>query len=262
MYHYQTLYDQLKQMHINPHGILMVHSSMKSIGEVEGGADTVLDVLCHYMKDGLLLFPTHTWGSIDETHTVFDSRTSDSCVGILTNLFYKRPGVVRSLHATHSIAALGKDAEAFIAGEERATTPCPKEGCWSRLYDQEATILFIGCRLNKNTFIHSVEEWHDIPDRLAEKALPLTIFDRNGQEFHVDMHQHHCSFTNDISQRYIKMEEPFAALGALHTAKLGDAPCFVCNAKKMGDITNEFLKKDPTLFADFTPVPTDWYTAI
>ena len=29
-------------------------------------------------------------------------------MGLLTNMFMKRPGVVRSLHPTHSIAAIGK----------------------------------------------------------------------------------------------------------------------------------------------------------
>lgn len=29
--------------------------------------------------------------------------TEEACVGLLTNLFRKRPGVVRSLHPTHSM---------------------------------------------------------------------------------------------------------------------------------------------------------------
>ena len=47
-------------MNIDQNGTIIVHSSMKSIGEVEGGADTVLDAFSEYMKDGLLVFPTHT----------------------------------------------------------------------------------------------------------------------------------------------------------------------------------------------------------
>lgn len=260
MYNYQSLYNDLKKMKLDPRGTLLVHSSMKSIGEVEGGAETVLDVLCDYMKDGLLVFPTHTWNTINEENRVYDSRTASSCVGILTNLFLKRPGVLRSLHATHSVAALGRDAESYIAGEEQANTPCPKNGCWGRLYDRQATILFIGCRLNRNTFIHSVEEWMDIPDRISDWTLPLTILDREGKEYHIDMHRHCCSFSDDISQNYVKLEEPFATLEALYQTTLGDAACLVCNANRMGDLTAEFLQKDPALFADQTPVPTGWYT--
>ena len=40
--------------------------SMKSIGEVEGRADTVLDALIEYFKDGLLLLPTHNGLSLQQ----------------------------------------------------------------------------------------------------------------------------------------------------------------------------------------------------
>lgn len=60
MYNKQDLLKHLKELGINGNGTLLVHSSMKSIGQVEGGADTVLDALSEYMKNGLLVFPTHT----------------------------------------------------------------------------------------------------------------------------------------------------------------------------------------------------------
>lgn len=57
-------------------------------------------------------------------HPVFDSKKEPSCVGILTNLFMKRAGVVRSLHPTHSMAGFGKNAAEYLAGEEYRNTPC------------------------------------------------------------------------------------------------------------------------------------------
>ena len=70
------------------------------------------------MEPGLLVLPTHTWSYINAENPRFYVDDSPSCVGILTELFRKRPGVVCSLHPTHSVAALGKDAEDFIAGNE------------------------------------------------------------------------------------------------------------------------------------------------
>jgi aminoglycoside 3-N-acetyltransferase len=55
MYNKQELLNHLKELGINENGTLLVHSSMKSIGQVEGGADTVLDALSEYMKNGLLV---------------------------------------------------------------------------------------------------------------------------------------------------------------------------------------------------------------
>ena len=68
----------------------------------------MLDTWMEYFKGGLLLLPTHTWKTVNEDHPVFDSKKEPSCVGILTNLFMKRAGVVRSLHPTHSMAGFGK----------------------------------------------------------------------------------------------------------------------------------------------------------
>lgn len=55
MYTYHDLVRDLENLKIDPKGTILVHSSMKSIGPVEGGADTVLDALMDYMKDGLLV---------------------------------------------------------------------------------------------------------------------------------------------------------------------------------------------------------------
>ncbi len=49
---------QVKALGIDPAGTLLIHSSMKSIGPVEGGADAVLDAFSAHMRDGLLILPT------------------------------------------------------------------------------------------------------------------------------------------------------------------------------------------------------------
>ena len=74
--------------------------------KVEGGADTVLDAWIEYFGHGLLLLPTHTWKNINADSPVFNSKETPSCVGLLTNMFLKRDGVIRSLHPTHSMAEL------------------------------------------------------------------------------------------------------------------------------------------------------------
>jgi aminoglycoside 3-N-acetyltransferase len=61
MYTKEDLIKAFKEIGINPEGTLLVHSSMKAVGEVEGRADTVIDAFLEYMQDGLLVFPTHSW---------------------------------------------------------------------------------------------------------------------------------------------------------------------------------------------------------
>lgn len=245
----ESLLEQLKEMGIDPKGTLLVHSSMKAIGEVEGGADTVLDVLCEYMKDGLLVLPTHTWAQMSPTYTVFNVENEPSCVGILTNLFRKRDGVYRSNHPTHSVAAIGRDAKEYISGEELSTTPCSRTGCWGKLYDRDASILFIGCSLKRNTFLHGVEEWENTPDRLAAEPQNFTVVAPDGQIYTVPQYRHQAGNpVFDVSEHYDKMEPVFVQGGAVWYGTLGDAKCIIGSAVRMADITAEYLRRDPKLF--------------
>lgn len=255
MYSKNDLKEHLRAMGIDPHGTLLVHSSLKAIGEVDGGADTVLDALCEYMADGLLVLPTHTWRQMNETYTVFDSRTEPSCVGFLTNLFMRRKGAVRSLHPTHSVAAIGADAASYISGEEHTQTPCPRNGCWGKLYDRKAQILFIGCSLKSNTYLHGVEEWVDTPNRLKPTPQDFTVIDRNGNEHVVTQYRHYTSDpVVDPSEHYDKMEPIFVREGAVTYGRFGDARCILGDAVKMADLTIPYLTADPHLFDDDTPI--------
>jgi aminoglycoside 3-N-acetyltransferase len=257
MYTKQDLIKHLTQLAINPRGVLLVHSSMKAIGPVEGGADIVLDALSDYMADGLLLLPAHSWDEQNLKDGIFDPEREPSCVGILSELFRQRSGVVRSLHPTHSICALGKGAEDFIDGEETATSPCPRHGAWGKLYDWNAQILFLGCPLTRNTYIHGVEEWSDIPNRVDPTPQPIKL--KKGDHI-IDtvLHRHKSPF-NAIHENYDKLELPLVKLGIGHWGHIGDAKAFIVDAKKMADITTEFLARNRNLFLYNDPIPENWY---
>ncbi len=259
MYTKSDILHALTAMQINSHGTLLIHSSMKAVGVVENGADTVLDACIEYMQPGLLVLPTHSWSEESLVDNVYNPLTEPSCVGILTNLFLQRPGVVRSLHPTHSVAAIGKDAAAYVAGEERFGTPCPREGCWGRLYDRKAQVLFLGCSLKRNTFIHGVEEWNAIPERIAEHPRRIKIVMPDGGLTERTMHGHYNSSGN-VSHNYDKLLPAFLALGIARKGQLGDAECYVCDAVGMADFTSALLQRNQDVFLDDTPIPVEWYT--
>lgn len=158
MYTKEDLKRQLETMGLTGKETILIHSSMKAIGEVEDGADTVLDAWMEYFADGLLLLPTHTWANVNAECPVYDYRSTPSCVGLLTNLFRRRDGVVRSLHPTHSLAGFGKGAAEYLAGEDENNTPCTPGGAYDRLKDCGGKILLVGVGHERNTYIHSVEE--------------------------------------------------------------------------------------------------------
>ncbi|MDF9799463.1 aminoglycoside 3-N-acetyltransferase [Catalinimonas alkaloidigena] len=258
MYSREDLIQDIESLGVDAQGTLLIHSSMKAIGEVEGGAETVLDAFIAYMKDGLLIFPTHTWHKDNNKDGIYNPLTEPSCVGILSNLFMQRPGVVRSLHPSHSIAALGKDAEAYTEGEEKSSTPCPREGCWGKLYDRDAQILFLGCSTKSNTYIHSVEEWCDVPERLTEDYHHYRIIKPDGAVVDYSQRNHSKKY-GDVSRNYDKLLKPSLYHGIIREGKIGDAASYLCDARPMAELTLAFLKRAPNLFLDDTPIPEDWY---
>lgn len=247
-----SLMSDLANMGIDPTGTVLVHSSMKSIGDVEGRADTVLDALSDYMREGLLVLPAHTWSYINKDHPRFEAANSPVCVGILPELFRHRPGVIRSLHPTHSVAALGRDAASFTAGDERFDTPCHRQSAWGKLLDRKGQILLVGVDLRRNTFIHGIEEWVDVPDRLTAEPEPLVTVLPDGTEIQVPSRRHQGPFSSEF---FGKVEELLEEKGAMRRGRFGDAEVRICDTVRLMEVLEPVLRENPYLFADDRPLP-------
>ncbi len=251
------LLQDLKSLNIDPSGTVLVHSSMKSIGQVEGGPNAVLEALSEYMRDGLLVLPTHTWAYMKE-NAEFHVGETPSCVGLLSELFRKRPGVARSLHPTHSVAALGRDAAEFVSGDERFDTPCARGSAWGKLLDRRAEILLIGVDLTKNTFIHGIEEWLNIPGRLSDQPAQLYSIKPDGTKITCPVRGH----TAPVWDHYSKVDELLMEKRAMRKGRFGHAEMRVCDTVKMTELLSAMLRIEPDLFLDGTPIHPQRFSAI
>lgn len=261
MYTKEDLMQCLREMGVEGTDAIMVHSSMKSIGEVEGGADTVVDAFMEYFQEGLFMTPTHTWAQMSKAYSTFDPKTEPACVGIIPNIFRKREGVVRSLHPTHSIAAYGKNAGEYIKGEENATTPCPPGGCWDRLREIDAKILLLGVTHARNTYIHSVDEVLGIPDRFTDEPTLMHIVMPDGTVKDVQMYRHHNRIlgTDSFSDQFDKMMQAFYDLGAAKKVKFGDADCILCDAKRIFAVCKKLFSIEENCVIERDVIPENWW---
>ena len=259
MYKKEDLLKDLERMGIEKTDALMVHSSMKSIGEVEGGADTVVDAFMEYLKDGLFMTPTHTWAQMGPSYPFFDPETEPACVGIIPNVFRKKDGVLRSLHPTHSIAAYGPGAADYIKGEENVTTPGMPGGCWSRLLDIDAKILLVGCTHTRNTYMHAVEELLDVPERLTEKPCAFQIKMPDGSVKDVEVYRHYNKVNPHISEEYDKLMEAFYECNAAKKVTLGDAQCILCEARGIYEVMKKVLAHEINCIIDRKEIPREWW---
>ena len=242
MYTIQTLLTDLAALGIDPNGTLMAHLSYKAIGEVEGRGDAVLDALSEYMRGGLLVLPGHTWRNVNAQNPVMDVLYTPVCVGVLPELFRKRPGVRRSLHPTHSLAALGAGADDFAAGEALVNTPCGENGAYYKLWERDAQILLIGVNYTRNTFIHGIEEWEHAKDSIAPEEIDMYVIDYEGRRLYTPQRRHCAPLGSDT---FGKLEAPAMQAGILTIGKFGGADARLTRAQPLRALAAGILKDDP-----------------
>lgn len=150
------LQKKLLAMGVVPGDVLFIHSALAAIGKVEKGADGLLDVLQEAVgEEGTLIFPTFTWVG------PFSAQDSSSSVGILGEIFRHRPGAIRSLHPTHSVAAIGRQAQEFAGDQWVVDTTCGEGSMYLRLAKSNAKVMMLGVDLNRCTLLHAFEDRQD-----------------------------------------------------------------------------------------------------
>ena len=252
----EEIHASLREMGIRPDDTVLMHTSMRAIGEVEGGCDGLIDAFCAYLHDGLYLIPTHTWANVGEENPCFDVRQTPPCIGALPCVAARRADGVRSLHPTHSMTAFGKKAAAFVAGEEQATSPCPARGCWARLAEVGAKILLVGVGLNRNTFIHAIDEMLDLPNRLAP-PIDLTVIDYAGKAHSLSFCKHG---DHTGSENFGNYEAALRHMGALTDGRLGNAHVLCCDAARAtAAICHLWQQADYDLCAAPGEIPPAYY---
>jgi aminoglycoside N3'-acetyltransferase len=170
----------LETIHPPPCRILMVHSSLSQCGTIAGGADTVIAELRRWLGDGgHLAMPTHTYcyPSPDGRVPIFDPARTRSQVGAITNCFWRRPDVVRSIHPSHSLAILGPRAQEFCAGHQNCRTPCGAGTPYDRLIQAHAAVLMFGATLHTYTFFHTAEDAAEVPYLYEPRTYALRYRD-------------------------------------------------------------------------------------
>ncbi len=145
---------------------LLVHSALSKIGPVEGGAEAVIRALLASIgPEATLVMPAYpmpaTMYEWMSDPAPFCLRRSPSRMGALTEVFRNMPGVRRSAHPTHSVAAFGPAAELYTRDHHRVLTPCAPGSPFRIHTDRGGDIVCIGTGIGKITSYHVVEDYID-----------------------------------------------------------------------------------------------------
>ena len=255
----EKLISQLKQFQHIKGKIVTVHTSLKAVGNIEGGGETLLSALIDFFTQdgGLLCVPTHTWD-----RDVYDRREAYSCIGVLPQLAAAHPDAVRTLHPTHSMAVFGgkEKVERFVEREAFADTPANPAGCYGKLFAEDGYVLLIGVGQEKNTYLHCVEEMLHTPNRLTDDKVQKNIIHKDGTEEKRFLYWFDDAIP-DVSVFFPKFEKPFRHYGCIEDGFIGSAKVQLCSARKMyavmekiyqnnrfGELLDNHLAIDETLY--------------
>ena len=222
--------------------VVLAHSALRRLGPVDGGADTVIDALLSVVgPEGTVAVPTHTWATVGRNQPVFHETLSPSGVGALTDVFRQRPEAVRSLHPTHSIAAIGVRARSLVEGHERDDTPCSPVSPYGRIAEWKGKVLLIGKGLECCTFFHCVEEIGGCGSwSLSEHRELFYTIAADARVIEVPSRCHR----NSVSDNYPRLEGYLLSEGILKLTQLGDCPLYCLDAQASAEWLAARLRKN------------------
>jgi aminoglycoside 3-N-acetyltransferase len=228
----EQIVQDIRAMGVRASDLLLVHSSLKSIGHVEGGAETVARAIVEVVSpDGTVFVPTFNFGK----HP-WDPRTTPSFTGAITEAFRHLPGHQRSLQCTHPLSAIGPRAAEILAGHEK-TDPFSVDSPLGKLWKLNAWVLLLGCGHNSSSMIHIAEEALSVP--YLNRTRVQTIID-DDRRYEVTVRR------PGRSDGFYKIDAPLRARGAIIDGNIGEAPSMLVRAGDIVDTAMTMLRNDVT----------------
>jgi aminoglycoside 3-N-acetyltransferase len=241
---FEELVKDFRDLGVQPGDTLLVHSSYKSLGRVEGGPQTVIEALLAALgADGTLIMPTFNFDF--NKGQPWDVRSTPSQMGILTELARKDPRARRVFHPIYSFAILGKQAE--MLGGLRYKSSYERNSVFGKLRDLDGRIMVIGLSYTDSmTFFHHIEQMEGVDYRFL-KQFTGEVTDWDGTT-KVDTFE---MLVRDIDKGVITEVDPMGALmekaGVIKSAKIGEADVKLMKANEVYAFTAREMRRDPHL---------------
>jgi aminoglycoside 3-N-acetyltransferase len=240
--------EVLREFGIKPGDSLIVHSSFRSLGEVEGGPGTVVEALLEAIgPPGNLMLPTFNY-TRPLPDPYYDPNETSCRTGIIPETARKFPGAVRSLHPTHSVAVIGPDAEELT--KDHLSFPTFGKGSpIDRLARRGGKVLLIGVGNITNSMIHVAEEYAGTPKVSWYDPLPvIKVLMPDGTVI-----EHQLDTSPSCSSAFGAMDYPLRRRELLRDAKLNSSKLQLMRGKDVIDCAVEIIQEKPDVLLCASP---------
>jgi aminoglycoside 3-N-acetyltransferase len=231
-------------------GVALVHSSLSSLGQVPGGAETVIRGLLQALgPEGTLLLPALSYEHANPTTPLFDVCNTPSNVGVIPETFRTRPGTLRSVCPTHSVCGVGPRAQALLGEHYLDDTPCGSHSPFRKLPQAGGQLVFLGCGMRPNTSMHGVEEIA-MPPYLFGPMVTYDVILADGTRTTQPCRSHDF---RGFAQRYERIES-LLSQDELKSGLVMSALVHVVEARPMWQAALAAYQRDPLFFVEHVNV--------
>lgn len=249
----KSISEDLKNLGIEKGDILLVHSSLSSLGWICGGAQTVIMSLIDAVgEEGSVVMPTHSgdwsdpveWGNpavpekwhkiIYDNMPAYDpDLTPTRGIGKIPELFRTFPNIIRSSHPQGSFCASGKFKEKII--ENHSLTPqFGMESPLGALYNLEkAKVLLLGVGYDSCTSFH-----------LGETLVGAKVLKRRTGTAMMVENKRSWKWFDDYeynSDDFSELGKAFEGRHKVTKKNVGNAECRLFSLREAVDFSKEWL---------------------
>ena len=226
----------LESMGLKASDHVMVHSSLSSIGHVEGGAAKVVQAFLDVLgPTGTLMVPTFTHSGCE----YFDPLVTPSLNGAITEAARARLEAVRSFHPTHALTAIGPDAHELLKDDlERGALG--RDCGLDRLIKKGGYVFLLGVDHKSNSSIHIGEDYagDDRHKAISPENPKVVMFN------HPDTGEEEITLTEMMGSTlaFDRMEEILRARSQIVDGTIGEADCQLMKGADIIAATLDILK--------------------
>jgi len=239
----------LDQLGIQTGDTVMVHSSLRAIGPITGGAEILIRALLEAIGPAGTLAAYVDFEPFyeddDPEIPVFDKHTASAARdhGVLHELIRTWPGSLRSDHPGAGVSAIGAQAK-WITSEHPFHYGYGPGTPFAKLLELNAKILMLGAPLDTITMLHYAEHVAKIPDKNVVRYRHLMPTADGPQwldfeEFDTSDPVHPSLPINVFEQ----IAEAFLASGQGHQAPLGNATATRLDSQSLIPFAITWLEK-------------------